>query len=138
MARWRITNAEKKNAVERQFWTKDGVTVIKDEGFRWGTWECESDEQPDIDLDNPDGYEVLSTEYDWEMDSMDDGSWVDWEWPDDVDQEERERVEELWSEEWYEGMESDGWVNDETEHWIYGPIELTNLDTGETVSGQQS
>ena len=53
MATWKITNLHKKNAVERQFWTKDGVTVTKDEGFRWGTWSCESDEKPDIDLDNP-------------------------------------------------------------------------------------
>jgi hypothetical protein len=138
MARWRITNLHKKSAVERQFWVKDGTTVVKDEGFRWGIWECDSDEQPDIDLTNPDGYELMSTDYDWEMQEMTDGSWLDWEWPDDVDDEERERVEELWSEEWYEGMEGDGWTNDETEHWIYGPMELTNVDTGETFNGEQS
>ena len=138
MARWRITNLHKKSAVERQFWVRDGVTAVKDEGFRWGVWECDSDERPDIDLTNPDGYELLSTDYDWEMQEMTDGSWLEWEWPDDVAEEERERVEELWSEEWYEGMEADGWANDETEHWIYGPMELTNVDTGETFSGEQS
>ena len=53
MAVWKITNLHKKNAVERQFWTKDGITVTKDEGFRWGTWTCDSDERPDIDLTNP-------------------------------------------------------------------------------------
>ena len=59
--------------VERQFWVKDGVTVIKDEGFRWGYWTYESDEQPDIDPYNPDGYELMSTDYDWEMESIPSG-----------------------------------------------------------------
>jgi hypothetical protein len=135
MARWTVQNYHKKNAVERQFWTKDGVTVTKDEGFRWGIWECESDERPDIDLDNPDGWEPLSDDVDWEMVEMIDGCWVEWSWPDDVDEEERERVEALWNEVWFEGMEGDGWSNDDTEQWIYGPILLKNEDTGEEWHG---
>ena len=135
MAIWKLTNLHKKNAVERQFWTKDGVTVTKDEGFRWGIWECESDERPDIDLDNPDGWEPLSDEVDWEMVEMIDGCWVEWAWPDNIDEEERERVEALWDEDWFEGMEGDGWSNDDTEQWIYGPILLKNEDTGEEWHG---
>lgn len=98
MAIWKITNATKKNAVERQFWIKDGVTIIKEEGFRWGIWSCESDEQPDVDLDNSDGYELMSTDYEWEMEEMIDGSWVDWTFPEDMDEEEQERIQELWDE----------------------------------------
>jgi hypothetical protein len=49
-----------------------------------------------------------------------------------MDEEERERIQELWDENWFEGLEEDGWSNDDTEYWIYGPIELTNVDTGET------
>jgi hypothetical protein len=136
MAIWKITNATKKNAVERQFWIKDGVTVIKEEGFRWGIWSCESDEQPDIDLDNSDGYELMSTDYEWEMEEMIDGSWVDWTFPEDMDEEEQERIQELWDEDSFEGLEGDGWINDETEHWIYGPIKLTNEETGEEFTGE--
>lgn len=137
MATWKIENQYKKNAVERQFWSKDSVTVIKDEGFRWGIWICESDEQPDIDLENPDGYELMSTDYEWEMQEMIDGSWQEWTFPDDMSEEEQERIQELWNEDWYEGMEGDGWMNDETEHWIYGPIKLTNEDTGEEFNGAE-
>lgn len=137
MATWKITNAIKKNAVERQFWVKDGIVVTKDEGFRWGTWTCESEEKPDIDLDNPEGYEVLFGDYDWEMEDMIDGSWVEWNFPDDMPEEEQERIQALWDENWYEGMESDGWVNNDTEHWIFGPIQLTNADTGEEFVGEQ-
>lgn len=138
MAIWRIRNYHKKNAVERQFWTCDGVEIIRDEGFRWGEWTCESDERPDIDLANPDGYELMSTDYDWEMQDMDDGCWAEWHWPEDMNEDERDRIEAIWDEHWYEGMEADGWVNDDTEHWIYGPIELSNVDTGESWNGDSS
>lgn len=136
MATWKISNHHKKNAVERQFWTKDGVVVTKDEGFRWGSWTCESDERPDVDLGNPDGFEVLFGDHDWELDSMDDGCWVEWNFPEDMPEEERERVQALWDENWYEGMEDDGWVLDDTEQWIYGPLCLENVDTGESWNGE--
>ena len=136
MAIWKITNLHKKSAVERQFWTKDGTIVIKEEGFRWGVWSCESDERPDIDLDNPDGWEQYSQDQDWEMEEMIDGSWVEWTWPEDMDEEERERIESLWDEEYFEGLEDDGWTLDETEYWIFGPLKLTNEDTGEEWQGK--
>lgn len=135
MAIWKITNYHKKSAVERQFWTKDGITVIKEEGFRWGVWTCESDERPDIDLDNPDGWEQYSQEEEWEMEEMVDGSWQEWTWPDDMDKEERERIEALWDEDSFEGLEGDDWVLSETEYWIFGPLKLTNEDTGEEWHG---
>jgi len=136
MAVWKITNQHKKSAVEKQFWYKDGITVIKEEGFRWGVWTCESDEQPDIDLENPEGYELMSTDYEWEMEEMIDGSWVEWTFPDDMDEDEQERIQELWNEDSFEGLEGDGWTNYETEHWIHGPIQLTNVDTGEEFNGE--
>lgn len=137
MATWKITNLHKKSAVERQFWTKDGMTVIKEEGFRWGVWTCESDQRPDINLDNPDGWEQYSQEEEWEMEEMMDGSWQEWSWPDDMVEEERERIQELWDEEYFDGLEGDGWTLDETEYWIYGPIKLTNEDTGEEWEGSE-
>ncbi|NBP56115.1 hypothetical protein EBU71_06190 [bacterium] len=136
MAIWKITNYHKKNAVERQIWVKDGITIFKEEGFRWGVWTCESDEQPDIDLNNPDGYDLTNGDYDWEMEEMIDGSWVEWTFPNDMDEEEQERIQELWDENSFEGLEEEGWVNDETEHWIFGPIQLTNEDTGEEWQGK--
>ena len=135
MARWQITNRHKKSAVERQFWHQDGREFIKEEGYRWGTWECESDERPDIDLDNPDGYELTVTDYDWEMVDMIDGSWVDWTFKDGFDEEEQEQIQALWDEEYFEGLENQGWFVDETEQWIFGPITLRNLDTGEEWHG---
>jgi len=138
MARWQVTNRHKKSAVERQFWYKDGREFIKEEGFRWGIWESESDERPDIDLENPDGYELTATEYDWEMQEMIDGCWVDWTFKDDFDEQEQEEIQELWNEEYFEGLENDGWFINETEQWIHGPITLKNMDTGEEWHGDDS
>jgi len=136
MARWSIQNYHKKNANERQFWIKDGITIIREESFRWGKWVVDSDERPDIDLDNPDGWEPGCDGLDWEMWEMNDGWWAEWEFPEDMDEEEQERIRALWDEDSYEGMEEDGWVLDETEYCLYGPLLLTNDDTEEEFHGR--
>ena len=137
MATWKLTTQYKKSAVERSFWYKDGQKIVREEGYRWGTFHCQSDEQPDIDLKNPDGYEV-SGEYDWELGSLDDGCWADWEFPDDMSEEDQQKIEAAWDENWYEGMEELGWSNDDTEYWFHGPLCLENEDTGETFEGEPS
>lgn len=124
MAIWALTTVTKKNAVEKQFWTKDGRVIIREEGYRWGKCYCESDERPDVDLKNPDGYELGSTEYDWELYHLDDGCWAIWTFPDDMTEEEQEQIQEAWDEDFYEGMEGLDWSNDETEYWFYGELEL--------------
>ena len=133
MAVWELSTEYKKNAIEVQLWYKDGVAIKRVEGYRWGTFYCESDEQPDIDLRNEgDGYELA--DYDWELDSLDDGCWADWEFPDSMSEEDREKIQEAWDEHWYEGMEALGWSNDDTEYWFQGPLKLVNKDTGEEFS----
>jgi len=135
MATWKISNYHKKNAVERQIWQRDGKTIVREEGFRWGTWTCKSDTQPNLDLNNPEGYEVFSTEHDWELDEMVDGCWAEITAEDGATQKDLEEFEAAWEEDWFDGVEALGWVNDETEYWIYGPIELTNTDTDESWCG---
>ena len=134
MATWELSTDYKKNAIERQFWYKDGVTIIREDGYRWGKFTTESDEKPDIDLHNDDGYEIGEDEYEWEMWSMDDGCWSDWEFPDDMSDEEREQIENAWDENYYEGLEELGWSNDDTEYYLNGPLRLINKDTGEEFS----
>jgi hypothetical protein len=124
MTTWVLTTKTKKNAVEKQFWYKDGRVIIREEGYRWGKFYCESDERPDVDLANPDGYELGGTEYDWELESLDDGCWADWTYPDDMTEEEQEEFEAAWDEDFFEGLEALGWSNDDTEYWFYGELEL--------------
>ena len=124
MTTWVLTTVEKKNVEEIEFWSKDGQTIKRITGFRWGTVYCESDERPDIDLDNPDGIDVFSTDYDFELDNLDDGCSLEVEYPDDMPEEEQERLDELWDEDSYDAWESDGWSNVETETWFHGPLNL--------------
>ena len=124
MATWVLTTAEKKNVEEIEFWYKDGKIIKRTTGFRWGTVYCESDERPDIDLENPDGLEVFATDYDFELDNLDDGHYCEVEYPDDMSEEEQERMDELWDEDSYSAWEEKGWSNDDTETWFHGPLDL--------------
>jgi hypothetical protein len=124
MATWVLTTKTKKNAVEKQFWYKDGKVIVRQEGYRWGKFYCESDERPDVDLANPDGYELGNSEYDWELDHLDDGCWAEWDWPEGMSEEEQDEIMDAWTEDFYEGMEALGWSNDDTEYWFYGELEL--------------
>jgi hypothetical protein len=137
MTTWKISNYNKKNAVERQFWRKDDKVIIREEGFRWGTWYCESDEKPDIDLKNPEGFEVgYADEYEWELDSMDDGCWADTEAGQNTTDADIEEFNAAWEEDTFDGVEALGWNNDDTEYWIYGPLQLINESTGEEFIGE--
>jgi hypothetical protein len=48
--------------------------------------------------------------------------------------EEREKIENAWDEDFYEGLEQLGWSNDDTEYSLQGPLRLVNKDTGEEFS----
>lgn len=137
MTTWKISNVNKKSAVDVQHWTKGDVTIKREEGFRWGVWSCESDEKPEIDLNNPDGFDTMSDDYDWEMEEMSDGCWAEWIFPDDMSDEEREAIEAAYDDMWEEGLEELGWHNTDGEHFILGPIRLTNADTGEEWEGEE-
>jgi len=134
MATWKLSTDYKKNAIERQFWYKDGKMIIREDGYRWGIFTTESDEKPNIDLHNEHGYEIGEDDYEWELWSLEDGCWADWEYPDEMTDEEREEIENAWDDDFYEGVENLGWSNDDTEYTLQGPLRLTNVETGEEFS----
>lgn len=133
MATWELSALYKKSSIEKSFWYKDGQVAIRTEGYRWGTFTIESDTKPEIDLTNPD--DEFPLDGDWELVSLDDGCWAEWEWPSDMDEEEQERLEEIWNENYYEGLEEEGWSQDDTEYYFQGPLKLVNVDTGEEFEG---
>ena len=139
MANWTVKTLDKKSVEEHEIWTKDGQTIRRISGFRWGSWtvETDDDEPPEFEFDEvPGGNGKADSLNMWncetnnivtvELISMDDGWYGDIDWPEDMDDDERERLEELWEEEYYDGWENDGWVLDETEAWIWGPIEISD------------
>lgn len=138
MATWKLSNQHKKSAIERQYWHRDDKVIIREECFRWGTWSCESDERPDVDLKNSDNeFEVSwGDEYEWEMESMDDGCWADTEAGRNCTQQDLEEFNAAWEEDFYDGVEALGWTNDDTEFYLIGPLRLENADTGEVFEGE--
>ena len=139
MATWKLSPQHKKSAVERMFFYNDGKTIVVEQGWRWGTFMVESDEQPlnNSELANEDGYELGSIDNNesWELCEMTDGCWLDIEAGHGASEEDVAAFEQAWEEDGYDGVEEQGWSCDDTEYWYYGPLELTNEDTGQVFLG---
>jgi len=119
---WYISNAEKKNVTETETWTKDGETLTHETGWRWGKWRTET--EPDLSkYDEDQGCDPCDM-FDAEMDSTDDGCWEEWTYPDSWSDEDIEKFEELWEEEWHDAPLSMGFVEDDTILWVRGPLDI--------------
>ena len=78
-----------------------------------------------LDLNNLYGNNIESSEL---VEMFDGGCWGDIE-IEGVDEDEEERLRELISEEGSYAIEDDGdWYLDETEVWVWGPLEVTDED----------
>jgi len=141
MTTWKLSPQYKKSAVEKMFFYKDGKVITMEQGFRWATFSVESNERPltDHELKNEDGYELgcIDNDESWEMWDMIDGCWMDIEAGNDkTTSTDVEEFEAAWEEDSYEAVEALGWYQDDCEYYYYGPLELTNEDTGEVFKGE--
>ena len=133
MTWWRVSTLDKKNVFEHELWQKDDFVIRRVTGFRWGTVliETDDDNPPVLDqLDGPgaDGVDMYNTDYNWELDNLSDGWYEDFIWPDDMEEEERDRLLALWEEDSYGGWEEEGWVQYETECWFHGSLDIERDD----------
>jgi len=137
MANWKVSPYFKKSCEEHEIYTKDDLTIRRKTGYRGASFYVETtdDNSPEFEFDfvpGGDGRKDSINMYDClgsnienvELESMWDGCWEDIEFPEDMDEEEQERLQELFEEEGvYEVLEgNEGWSNYETEAWIWGPI----------------
>lgn len=141
MATWNLSPQYKKSAIEKMFFYKDGMIISIEQGFRWANFTVESVTRPltDEELKNEDGYELgcIDNDESWEMVDMTDGCWLEITRENDkVTDEELEKFEAAWEADSYSGVEELGWSNDDTEYYYYGPLELTNEDTGVVYQGE--
>jgi hypothetical protein len=132
MAVYKLSTKWKKSIEERTYWYKDGRLVTQIDGWRWGNWSGDFDALPDIDLQNEYGLDIAAEEG-WDMNDLDDGCWSDWEFPDDMSEEEQEEFREAYDENYQSGLEELGWSNDDYECWLSGPLVLTDEDGNEVV-----
>lgn len=146
MATWIVSAFYKKSVEEIEHFTKDGMRITKRTGWRSGSWNVTTsdDNPPEFEFDYVPGGNGVRDSVDMynspgpniedvELIETWDGCWEDIDWPEDMDDEERERLEALIEEEGLYALEDEeGWMHDDTEMWIWGPIEIQNSQ-GETV-----
>ena len=137
MATWNVETINKKSVEEHELWQKDDMVIRRITGWRWGSWTVTTsdDNLPEFAFDSGPGGDACNISEEWpdnvedvEMDSMDDGWYGDIIFPDDMSEEEQERLEELWDEEFYDGWEEDGWVNYDTECWVWNDLKVEKID----------
>jgi hypothetical protein len=148
MATWKVSPLYKKSCEEHEHYTKDGMTIIRKTGYRGASFivETSDDNPPEFEFDfvpggdgSKDSINMYNCEFNniesVELDSMWDGCWEDIEYPEDIDEEEQERLIELIEDsgDVYDVLENqENWSQNETEVWIWGPIQIENED-GEVV-----
>ena len=65
---------------------------------------------------------------------FDGGCWGGPEWPEDMPEEERERLQEVLDEEGSWALEeTEGWYLSETEVWVWGPLVVTDDEGNERI-----
>ena len=149
MATWTVSTYYKKSCQEVEHWVRrEGagrLTVTN--GFRRGEWTVETsdDKPPEFEFTfvpggdgKKDSINMLDCYYnnieDVELvEIFDGGCWYDIEF-EDLSEEEEEELQEFIDENSIYDLEDreDAWYNDETEWWVWGPIEICN-EAGETV-----
>ncbi len=141
---WKVSPYYKKSCEEHEQYTKDGMTIVRKTGFRGASFfvytndgkppEFEFDFVPggDGNKDSINMYSCYTNNIEsTELESMWDGCWEDIEYPEEMDEEEQERLAELIEDEGdiYDVLENqEGWILDETEAWIWGPILIEDED----------
>ena len=144
MAEWIVKTYHKKNVEQHEYYIqRNGEGRIKvTDGFRWATFRVTTtdDNFPEFEFekvpggnDAKDSLNLFSVsgpniEESEMIDMFDGGCWGDIEVT-GLDEEEEEKILEFIEEEGTWALEDSGeWYLDETECWVWGPIEITSED----------
>ena len=143
MAIWTVRTHYKKSCEQIEYFAHPkykGMIVVRD-GFRFCEYEIETndDNPPEFEFEEVPGGDgkvdsinlnccsVNNIENSELIEMFDGGCWGDIEFPEDMDEEEQERLQALIEEEGaYALEEGEGWLLDETDVWVWGPIEICN------------
>lgn len=127
---YRITTVEKKNVTEVERWSKDSEELVHRIGWRWATVITEN--EPDLSEYDPETDEIeVYDAWSSELDSCNDSCWEEWDYPESWSEEDREKFQELWSEEWHEAPLTLGWKEEDTQLWFSGPLEVEEFEVEE-------
>ena len=137
MATWKVGTYYKKSCEEHEYYYKDGQSIVRKTGYRWSSFivETDDDNPPEFEFDYVPGGDGRLDSIDMynccvnnivnsELDHMSDGCWEDFDFPEDMDEDQQEELLERFSESSvYEVLEEEeGWSQTDTEAWVWGPI----------------
>jgi len=139
MKQIRVTNELKKNVIETETWYNEekNVYVNFETGWRFATYTLNIEDDvafEEVYGTNENGFCVQEFEIE-DMESSDSFSFdVDDAWSPGKGLTEEQQtsiideVLELWEEDGWSGLESAGWDHHDTETWIYGPLEVEEVN----------
>ena len=119
---WQLSTQEKKSVTQVETWTNGEFTAQLEIGWRWGRWDFET--KPDLSDYNPEVQTEVYSIGDIKDSELSDSCWQEWTWPEDMDPDEIERLEEIYNDEGTEGLENEDWSNDDTEYYVTGPLNV--------------
>jgi hypothetical protein len=123
---WKLSTKHKKNITQIETWTKGDMELSISTGWRWG--HILYDDKPDVELDNDEDEFVAAYDLGDPIDmEFDDGCWTEFEFSDNVPEDQRERVEQLYYEDGFIALKEEGWESDDGEIELYGPLELEEV-----------
>lgn len=143
MATWTVEPYYKKSVEEHERFTKDDKTVTRRTGWRWASFTVETSDEnpPEFEFgyvpggngarDSVNMYDACANNIEnVDFNESWDGCWEDIDWPDDMDESEQQRLQEQIDEDgFYEVIEEqEGWMQDDTDMWIWGPIAIKDAD----------
>ena len=121
-----IQNLYKKSVEEVLIFKKNDNEIRITIGFRWGSvFATLNDEQVEIlrSLKEDESIDVYD-EFSADLNYLDDGWFENIEFSGEISASEKRRLSELWEENSFEALESEGWYQIDTELWFIGPLDL--------------
>ena len=85
MAHWKIEPSWKKSIIERMYFSKDNNTLVVETGWRWGSFECETEDENIPNIES--GTDLWSCDHEVELIETWDGCWEDYEYDGMTDEE---------------------------------------------------
>lgn len=128
-----IKNTDKKSVYCTETWYNDETdeSFYIEEMFRWGEtvlW-LDEDDLKEIQNDIAEGNPIIVSHYTIEDQNLDDGCAMDFYSAED-DQELVERVEKIWENDFYSGLEDAGFFQEDAEVVYHGPCTIEEVKDG--------
>ncbi len=149
MAIWRVSNTVPKSLAEREIWRhSDKGEIVRETLFTNGAYlvVTEDDNPPEFEREAvpggdgaEDSVDMNFCGYETQLIGLEGGVKLLITWPDDMEDEERQALVDVWEEDSYEAWEEEGWELDDTEVWFWDDLNIELVEsTGDMTQESQA